>query len=149
MVKTNTSCLQITSFDKYLGKETIRMGKGILLNLLLLSTLVLTACTLTKPFATERIVGRLPSDDIPHANVIQAPARVPVDQPFMITVTTYGPDCTSVDGAHVQVDGLVATITPFDRIPTASPCPANLASHPRDLELTFEMVGNATVRVVG
>lgn len=117
-------------------------------------TLVLLAvptCVPTRPLATKQVAGLIPIDRFPELAVIHAPPSVPVNQPITLTVMTYGSSsCTTSDGAAIDVTGLVATITPLDRIPRGSvACTADLASHPRAVQLTFGAPGEATIRVIG
>lgn len=121
---------------------------------LLLASLV-GACALSSTSSpeTERIIGLIPTDhgSVSIFTVIEAPPTVQVNQLFTATVNTFGSgSCTTIDGADVQIAGLVASITPYDRVPVGDVvCTADLAFHPRPVSLTFTTVGTATLRVIG
>lgn len=119
--------------------------------LLMLPACFLSACVPTNPFTTKQVVGLIPINSFPELEVIRAPGTASVNQPFTLTIITYGSSsCTTIDGAKVEVTGLIATITPFDRVPTGEVvCTADLASHPRTVELTFREPGEALIRVIG
>lgn len=97
-------------------------------------------------------MGLIASDRFSELTVIQAPPQVQVNQPFTTTVTTFGSSsCTIIDGADVQVTDVVAVITPYDRQPVGAnvACTADLAQHPRAVQLTFSTPSQATIRVIG
>ena len=100
---------------------------------------------------TRRVIGAIDTDRFPELEVLRAPASVSVNQPFTVTVITHdSSSCTTSVGAKVEVDGLAAIIIPIDQKPLRSiPCSANLAKHPRDVELTFRQAGQATIWVIG
>ena len=81
--------------------------------------------------------------------VIEAPSTAPVGQSFSITVSTFGNSCVSPAGAEVVVDGLVATITPYDVVVAGEICLDYLKAYPRTLQLHFGQAGTATIRVNG
>jgi hypothetical protein len=80
--------------------------------------------------------------------VIEAPSTVRAGQSFSITVSTFGNSCVSAAGADVVVQGLVATITPYDVI-SGGTCLDYLKAYPRTLELRFGQAGRATILVNG
>ena len=82
-------------------------------------------------------------------HVITAPSTAPVGQSFSITVSTFGNSGVSSAGAEVVVDGLVATITPYDFVVTGENCLDYLKAYPRTLQLGFGQAGTATIRVNG
>ena len=93
---------------------------------------------------TRRVIGEV--------SVMHAPSEVHANQSFTITVTTSGsPNCTIADGADVQVRGLIASVTPFDRqiLDEDVICAASLVPHPRNVQLMFRHVGKATIRIIG
>ena len=101
---------------------------------------------------TKRVIGLVPIDKFPDLIVIDVPPEVHANQPFTVTITTYGSSsCTTVDGEDVQVTDVVVEITPYDRQPIGDNvvCTADLASHPRDVVVTLSTLGHATIRVVG
>jgi hypothetical protein len=83
-------------------------------------------------------------------SVIRAPNTVQAGQSFTVTVTTYGSStCLKSDGADVQVRDFTAEVTPWDLdLWGATVCTADLASHPREVELAFDRPGQATIRVL-
>ena len=127
------------------------MSKRIVTWLFILVVLMLPACVPANPFTTKSVIGLIPTDRFPELEVLRAPASATVDQPFFVTVITHdSSSCTTSAGARVEVEGLTAIITPFDRKPrTSGPCTADLAQHPREVELTFGQQGQATIRVIG
>lgn len=117
--------------------------------LFMLCVLMLPACVPTNPFTTKRVIGQIPTDRVPELEVLRAPARASVNQPFTVTVITHSSSsCTTSAGAQVEVTHLTATITPLD-LKEEGPCTADLAVHPREVELTFQQAGEATMRVIG
>ncbi len=100
---------------------------------------------------TRRAIGLIPTNRFPELEVLSAPASVTVNQPFTVTVITHGSSsCTTPVGAKVEVEGLAAIIIPVDQKPLRSiPCSADLAKHPREVELTFSQAGEATIWVIG
>ena len=101
---------------------------------------------------TKRVIGLILIDKFPDLIVIDAPPEVHANQPFTVTIATYGSSsCTTVDGADVQVTDVVVEITPYDRQPIGDNvvCTADLASHPREVVVTLSTLGHTTIRVVG
>jgi hypothetical protein len=129
------------------------MRTSYLTSISLLVLAMLPACggPGTTPPTTERVIGLIPTDRFPELTVLHAPPEVRANQPFTITVTTYrSSSCTVIDGAEVQVTGVVASITPYDRQPGGDVgCTADLAHHPRDVQVTLSSAGRATIRVIG
>ncbi len=80
--------------------------------------------------------------------VIEAPSTAAVGQAFSITISTFGNSCVSPAGADVVVDGLVATVTPYDAV-SGETCNDYLKPYPRTLQLLFGQSGTATIRVNG
>ena len=69
---------------------------------------------------------------------------------FTVQVTTYGSgSCTRPDGATVQVAGLAAEVTPYDRDPVQAACTRDLRAYPRPAAVRFDAAGPAVVRVRG
>ena len=115
-------------------------------------TTALTGDAETPQRGTKRVIGLVPIDKFPDLIVIEVPPEVHANQPFTVTVTTYGSSsCTTVDGADVQVTDVVVEITPYDRQPIGDNvvCTADLASHPREVVVTLSTLGHTTIRVVG
>lgn len=119
--------------------------------LLALFVFVIPSCTLVERVMNRRVIGLIPTDRVADLEVLRAPESVTVNQPFVVTVITYdSSSCTTPIGARVEVDNLLATITPIDQKPPKSvACSMDLAWHPREVELTFHEVGQATIRVIG
>lgn len=118
---------------------------------LVLTILLLGGCTgSVNPDGWQRVVGVIEFGG-GSAVPIQLPAEVRRGDPFTATVVTFGSGtCTRADGADVQVNGLTATITPYDLKPTGDAiCTDDLASHPRTVTLRFQLTGEASIRVIG
>jgi len=84
-------------------------------------------------------------------SVITAPDTVRVAAPFLVTVNTFGSSsCTIPDGATITIAGLLATITPYDRVPREPTiCTGDIAPRPHRVQVTFGVAGPATIRVQG
>ena len=80
--------------------------------------------------------------------VIEAPSTAAVGQSFSITVSTFGNSCVSAAGADVAVEGLVATVIPYDVV-AGGICMDYLKPYPRTLQIRFAQAGAATIRVNG
>ena len=82
--------------------------------------------------------------------VIQGPDSGSVGEPLEFTVSTFGNSCISARGADVVVNGLQATVTPYDREYRGSRvCLDYLKAYPRTVTVVFTSSGNATIRVQG
>lgn len=82
--------------------------------------------------------------------VIDAPAQASLGQSFSVTVSTIGNSCVRPAGADVTIDGLVATITPYDvEFVTGVTCLDIPKASPHVLQLSFGQAGTATIRVKG
>lgn len=129
------------------------MYKYYLTSISLLVVALLPACSgpQTPQPSTKRVIGLIPVDRFPELTVLDVPPEVRANQPFTITVTTYGSSsCTIIDGADVQVTGVVALITPYDRQPVGNiACTADLALHPRNVPVTLSTAGRTTIRIIG
>ncbi len=66
-----------------------------------------------------------------------------------VTIVTYGSSCNVKGQTQVNVDGMVATVVPFNFYPTRGVCPADLRSFNHDTVIVFPHSGTATVRVRG
>ena len=80
--------------------------------------------------------------------VIDAPTEASLGQSFSVTVSTFGNSCVTAAGADVTIDGLVATITPYDVV-VGGVCLEYLKAYPRVVQLSFGQAGAATIRVNG
>lgn len=83
--------------------------------------------------------------------VITAPAEVLVGEEFNATITTVGLNgCWSSDGATTEIDGLLASITPWDLPPADDAvCTMVLVELPREITLRFDEIGDGVIRVFG
>lgn len=119
------------------GTETVR---GIL-SIESSSTTPVRAATTHAPSHADALEGS-----------IEAPDTVRVDEPFTATVRTIGRNgCWEAAGEDVSVEGLTATVVPFDREdrPEDAACTTALVSLSHDVELTFREEGEATIRAEG
>lgn len=119
----------------------------------LLSLVLFTGCSSvlgSDPTEWRREVGVL-APELSSIQMLRLPAQATTGSAFEITVTTVGSStCTRADGAAVQVSGLVADVTPWDRVaPVGMACTDDLAPFPRTVTLRFDVSGTATVRLRG
>lgn len=134
-------------------------GQTLRLSISVACALVFPACNLegvagNSPL-TDRVVGFIWA--APFGGLVGVidgtPSTVTVGNPFPITVNTFGSSSrVHQDGASVSVVGLIAEITPYDRIPrlgSQTPCTTDFGAHPRTLTLQFAVAGQATLRVIG
>lgn len=96
----------------------------------------------------ERVVGTIDAG-VTGQQVIEAPTEASPGQSFAVTVSTFGNSCVTAAGADVTIDGLVATITPYDVVVSGVTCLDYLKAYPRVLQLSFAQAGAATIRVKG
>lgn len=127
------------------------MGSPRLTPLILLVAL-LSACS--DPVAPGDDWVRQPGLLLPElssAQMLQMPAQARAGVAFEITVTTLGSSsCTRPDGATVSVSGLVADVTPWDRIaPAGTACTDDLHPFPRTASVRFDSPGTALIRLHG
>jgi hypothetical protein len=110
--------------------------------------LVLMACHSSPIEAGRgRVVGTIDAGGTLD-RVIEAPSVVSRGRAFTITVSTFGNSCVTPAGADVTIDGLIATITPYDVV-GGGICLDYLKPYPRALQLSFGQAGAATIRVKG
>jgi len=107
----------------------------------------LWACS--SPLADQpRVVGLLDAGAGSVAPSLPDTAHAGV--PFDITITTFGGGCYQPDGADIRTNGLVADITPYDRLPPpGTNCISILHDLPRSVSLVFSLPGLGQVRVHG
>jgi hypothetical protein len=68
----------------------------------------------------------------------------------VVTVTTFGSSCNAKGVTRVTMDGLTATIMPFNHAPPAgTPCPRDLRSFVHEATVGFDRSGTARIRVRG
>lgn len=90
---------------------------------------------------SEEVLGRV--------SAVEAPETAQVDQRFLVSVTTTGPDgCWRKERTEAAVSGLTATITPYD-IDTGGVCPQSPVEITHTVELTFAEGGVGTISVEG
>lgn len=92
-----------------------------------------------------------PPDDPPQGS-LEVPDTVGVGEAFTAMVRTVGMNgCWAAAGEDVSVDGLTATIVPFDATGEREgvACTTALVSLRHDVRLTFREAGEAAVRVEG
>jgi len=94
--------------------------------------------------------GRL-YPEISVTQMLQMPAQATAGVPFEITVTTRGSgSCTRADGMTVSVSGMVADVTPWDRVaPEGTMCTDDLAAFPRTATVRFDDPGTGAIRLHG
>jgi hypothetical protein len=98
--------------------------------------------------AAGRVVGIIDAGQT-FPQVIEAPAEASSGQSFTVTISTFGNSCVAAAGADVTIDGLVATITPYDVVAAKGWCLDYLKAYPRAVQLSFAQAGAATIRVNG
>jgi hypothetical protein len=119
---------------------------------LLVAAMLLSLAGCADPFAEDEWRRRIGVIDVggSQPGTLQLPDTVAIATTFTVTVRTYGSStCTRADGARVEVEGLVAEITPYDRVLEEGVCTDDLAPFPRVVALRFDEPGEALVRVVG
>ena len=82
---------------------------------------------------------------------IEMPDRANRGVPLDIYVSTYGGGCVGSDTTVTAVQGLRATVVPYQRVSTNPnlACPSILLIDRRRARIVFETPGTATVRVIG
>ena len=100
------------------------------------------------PSDTKRVIGLIDGDG---PAGVDLPTDIIRGQPFEVTVYTFGSSsCTTPDGAELEIEGMVARITPYDLVPAADvPCTADMAPFAHPVTLRFDREGVATLRIVG
>jgi hypothetical protein len=86
--------------------------------------------------------------DVAPTEVIVAPERVQVGQPFKVTAYTVGGGCTVADGQEVEVTGNVVQLTPFDR-ELGEICTMQLVFVPHESTIILDAPGEWVLRVSG
>ena len=80
---------------------------------------------------------------------IELPGTVRVNVPFDVSIRTYAGGCIAQADTEVQVNGMVATVAPFDsfivKLPARRPCTADLRHYTHASRITFTTVGRALV----
>lgn len=84
--------------------------------------------------------------------MIQSPSMVHTDEPFTVSITTWGGGCIELRSTDVELTADGATITPYDEYfepPAGGACLANLVPIVHDASLSFDAPGTKTVTVHG
>lgn len=82
---------------------------------------------------------------------VKVPSSVGRGQPFVVTVVTYGGDCTEKGETKVEVEGTRAEVRPYD-YDISSPdrdCTDELRLHEHTATLSFEETGTAEIIFFG
>ena len=122
----------------------MRIARSFAISLGILSI----ACHSSPLESRTRVIGVIDGGQS-SPQVIDAPATASLGQSFSVTVSTFGNSCVTADGADVAIDGLVATITPYDVVVAGVNCLDYSKAYPRVLHLIFGQAGAATIRVKG
>ena len=77
------------------------------------------------------------------------PETATVAVPTPVQASTWGDACSQADTTDLQVAGLLADITLYDRNPSSGACARDLQGIARALTITFSVPGEATVRLHG
>ncbi len=99
----------------------------------------------TRPDAV-RVMGEIKgyNNDDPRIEI------VPGTRSALVRVTTYGGGCHSRGDTEVRVDGMVATVTPYDyTAPPGTVCTQPLISFIHEANISFPSSGTALIRVRG
>lgn len=128
----------------------IRSRRLVLLALVAASAALVAGCSSILALDWRRELGVLDTEGRLQGS-LNAPAEVTRGVPFDVVVTTYNSSsCTRPAGAETDVDGLFATVRPYDRVSTGTrPCTDDLHAFPRTVQLRFDAAGVATIRVLG
>ena len=99
--------------------------------------------------AWHRAVGMIDNGGLP-IEALGVPDTVRAGVPFVATVVTFGSSCIHPDGVELQLGGALATITPYDSVPSQPPpCLADFRAFPRSFGLVFNAPGAGVVRLQG
>lgn len=82
---------------------------------------------------------------------IEVPSEIRAGEPFTATIVTVAASlCWEDAGTQTVMEGSVARVTARDRLPdTLQLCAQALGELPREVTLTFDQAGTATIRLVG
>jgi hypothetical protein len=103
------------------------------------------------------LVSACTDDTVVEVGVIEFltdPLRVEVvpplmhGQPFAVNVRTYGGGCVSLESTEVELEGDLATITPYNHRRLGT-CTADLRHIGHVAEIKFETPGMKAIRVIG
>ncbi len=116
-------------------------------SVLFVASPLLLGCRQAPTASTQIVIGTIDAGGTLD-RVITGPATGVVGERLSLTVSTFGNACITAAGADVNVGGLEATVTPYDRAYQGA-CIDILKAYPRPVTVTFDQPGEATVRVVG
>jgi hypothetical protein len=100
-----------------------------------------------------RTIGSIPVGSGPR--VVETPDTVRAGRAFLVTINTFGGSgCGSPAGVDLVVTGLLASVTPYDRVPRSDSavhwgCPADFSPRPHPVRITFPTAGLGVIRVRG
>ena len=133
------------TWSHHAGRQTMnRMSRS-----LVTGTVLLAGCSLITGVSESRQVGML---GYPDDLLISVPDSAVVGQPLAVTVRTLGSDgCWKGDGTDIKVNGLTATITPYDvdRVTRGTACTQMLVEIIHTANLTFGLRGEAQISIRG
>lgn len=109
---------------------------------LILGIALVTACSPTEP-SQHRVLGTIAGFDSTDPHVVLSSAGTAVT----VGIRTYGNGCYSVAETVVDVDGLEATVTPYDYDPGCFQRDLKLLDH--SATISFPSQGTALIRVKG
>lgn len=113
--------------------------------ILVLTALGCSPGTTSEP-ETVRVLGTIDGYPVggPHITLSQQGENV------LVKIITYGPGCYEKGETEAEVEGLNATVTPYDYAPPpGSPCTRDLVAFEHTTRLHFTRSGTATVVVRG
>jgi len=81
---------------------------------------------------------------------ITMPDSVGVGESFSVSIETFGGGCTQeVDRTELEIQGMVAQVTPWDWNSGALDCPADVQFLHHEVKLSFDQPGTATIHLIG
>ncbi len=114
---------------------------------LLLAVVAVSACALVNDPETDRRpeLGHIAGYNAGDPQIVIEPTV----RAARVTITTYGSSCNAKGQTQVSVDGMVATVIPFNLQPTRGVCVADLRVFLHDTVIVFPQSGHASIRVRG
>lgn len=116
---------------------------------ILMCAVLLGGCSLGTGVGNHRQIGAI---GYPDNLLISVPDSVRVGRVFTVSVRTFGADgCWKADGTAVAVDGLTATVTPYDadRTSPGVACTMMVIQITHQADLQFGRAGQATIAFHG
>jgi len=81
---------------------------------------------------------------------ISVPDSASVGESFSVSVETFGGGCTQeVERTELEIQGMVAQITPWNWNSGALECPTDVRSLHHEVKLSFDQPGTATIHIIG